>query len=131
VGIDLERIRHEMDAERFSKRFFSVTEYKALQEGSPRDRTLRFYRYWTCKEAYVKAKGTSLIPSLAHVEIELDPVSGTAWAIDKSGADPPERVRIETGFAGEEHVLAVTAAGTDWQPRWWEWSENAKLGSTG
>jgi 4'-phosphopantetheinyl transferase len=131
VGIDLERIRRKIDAERLARRFFSAAEYKALQEGETRDRTLRFYRYWTCKEAYVKAKGIGLIPSLAQVEIELDPASRTAWASEVSHKGPHKKLRIETGFAGDEHFLAVTAEGNDWQPRWWQWSEQAWEGSAG
>jgi 4'-phosphopantetheinyl transferase len=131
VGIDLERIRGEIEAERLSRRFFSAAEYRALQQGEACERTLRFYRYWTCKEAYVKAKGISLILSLARVAIELDPGSETAWASDIGGADPREKMRIETGFPDDEYVLAVTAEGKDWQPRWWRWSEQAWSGSTG
>jgi 4'-phosphopantetheinyl transferase len=131
VGIDLERIRGELDPERFSRRFFSAAEYEALQSEAERDRIVRFYRYWTCKEAYVKAKGISLIPSLSHVEIELDSASETAWASDSSDAGQHEKVRIETRFADGEHMLAVTAEGKDWEPRWWKWTDQAWPGFIG
>jgi 4'-phosphopantetheinyl transferase len=123
VGIDLERVRREIDAERFSRRFFSAAEYEALQQGEARERTLRFYRYWTCKEAYVKAKGISLIPSLACVAIEFDPRSEAAWAIDARGAGTQDKMRVEAGLADDEYMLAVTAEGKDWHPCWWRWSK--------
>lgn len=72
IGVDLEGIRHTSDIENLAKRFFSVREYEVIKSVAPEEQQEIFFRYWTCKEAYLKATGKG-ISELAQVEIELLP----------------------------------------------------------
>ena len=38
----------------------------------PVTKTAAFYRYWCCKEAYLKALGTGLQTDMKHIELELE-----------------------------------------------------------
>ncbi len=70
IGIDLEYIHNDKDLLGIAKEQFSTQEYKELSELPDNQRNIRFYSYWTCKEAYIKARG---IISLDQFEISIRP----------------------------------------------------------
>ncbi len=72
IGVDLEYIRTMSDLESLAKRFFSSREYEYLRLISPQEQQQIFFRYWTCKEAYLKATGDGLV-QLEEIEISLTP----------------------------------------------------------
>ncbi|MCL2933876.1 MAG: 4'-phosphopantetheinyl transferase superfamily protein [Trichodesmium sp. MAG_R03] len=73
IGIDLEYIRPMNDAENLAKRFFALQEYNLIRQLPPQKQQETFLKIWTCKEAYLKAKGDGLGGSLEKVEICLTP----------------------------------------------------------
>ena len=73
IGIDLEYIRPMNDAKNLAKRFFSIREYNLISQLPPQKQQETFFKIWTCKEAYLKAKGDGLGGSLEKVEICLTP----------------------------------------------------------
>nr|WP_217355151.1 4'-phosphopantetheinyl transferase HetI [Aphanizomenon sp. UHCC 0183] len=72
IGVDLEYIRTMSDLEGLAKRFFSAREYEYLRLLSLAQQQQIFFRYWTCKEAYLKATGDGLV-QLEEIEIDLTP----------------------------------------------------------
>jgi 4'-phosphopantetheinyl transferase len=60
VGVDLERMRPFPDKDRIAARFFSPPERNALSRLDGEERATAFFRYWTAKEAFVKATGEGL-----------------------------------------------------------------------
>lgn len=72
IGVDLEYIRTMSDVEGLAKRFFSPREYDYLRLFSSEEQQQIFFRYWTCKEAYLKATGDGLV-QLEEIEIDLTP----------------------------------------------------------
>ncbi|MFM7407953.1 MAG: 4'-phosphopantetheinyl transferase HetI [Cuspidothrix sp.] len=72
IGIDLEYIRTMSDLESLAKRFFSPREYEHLCLVSGPEQKQIFFRYWTCKEAYLKATGDGLV-QLEEIEINIKP----------------------------------------------------------
>ena len=73
VGVDVERRREDLDGELIATRFFSPRESEALRALPRAERQAAFYAYWTCKEAYAKARGEGLGLPLDQVEVELAP----------------------------------------------------------
>lgn len=61
LGIDVERVRTDVDFEPLVDRVLSVAERGVLDLLAPEARRRAFYRYWTRKEAYLKALGIGLI----------------------------------------------------------------------
>lgn len=57
VGIDIEEIRSDIQAVELAQRFLAPAEAAHLAALGPSARTEAFFRYWTCKEAFVKALG--------------------------------------------------------------------------
>lgn len=72
TGVDIEYIRSVSDIEALAKRFFSPREYAVVRSLPPEQQQKVFFRYWTCKEAYLKATGVGLV-QLEQVEISLTP----------------------------------------------------------
>jgi 4'-phosphopantetheinyl transferase len=70
IGVDLEYFRTMSDLESLAKRFFSPREYEHLRLISPEEKQQTFFRYWTCKEAYLKATGDGIV-QLEEIEISL------------------------------------------------------------
>jgi 4'-phosphopantetheinyl transferase len=72
VGIDLEYIRPVSDVLNLANRFFSPKEYAVLSSVPPHQMQQLFFRYWTCKEAYLKATGSG-ISQLEQIEVAIAP----------------------------------------------------------
>lgn len=68
LGVDIERIRSDIsveECERIAERSFHPEEWRALQAVPREDLRAAFYSSWTRTEAYGKACGAGLSPSLA------------------------------------------------------------------
>jgi len=70
IGVDLEHIRPMSDLENLAKRFFLPREYEVVKSLPLDQQQQVFFRYWTCKEAYLKATGDGLV-QLEQIEILL------------------------------------------------------------
>ncbi|SDJ96631.1 4'-phosphopantetheinyl transferase family protein [Microbulbifer yueqingensis] len=67
VGVDIEQPRRQRDIMRIAHRYFHADEC-ALLEAPPESETLRqFYRLWTLKEAFFKARGTGISEGLDRI----------------------------------------------------------------
>jgi 4'-phosphopantetheinyl transferase len=113
VGVDLERIRSDVEVAKLSKRYFAPSEQVSIMELAQEQRAPRFFRYWVAKEAVLKAQGIGL-RALSQCEI--------IWGTDAAGAEilVPDgsplqnnwRVRLLSCDEGWE--AAVAAQGGDW-----------------
>ncbi len=60
IGVDLEKVRSVPKLLALAKRFFTVSEYESIATLPKALQSEKFFAYWTCKEAYLKATGTGL-----------------------------------------------------------------------
>ncbi len=60
IGADVENTERKMGGEDIAKRFFSAEEAALLRSLPENQRRDFFFRFWTLKEAYVKARGRGL-----------------------------------------------------------------------
>lgn len=60
VGVDIEKIKYELDVLELAQNFFSKTEIVALEEQPLEELPKSFFRCWTRKEAFIKAEGSGL-----------------------------------------------------------------------
>lgn len=88
VGIDIEKIHPVKKWEQLARRFFHPEENQLLLEADPNDSELLFFRYWTMKEAFVKALGAGLSIPLNDFFISPEPYSNiNVYHITKSRKD--------------------------------------------
>ncbi len=73
VGIDIEQIRPLPDLDEMIKNNFTPKEIKLIH-GKPNEKMNRFFRFWTVKEAYLKAigEGMRLRPDQVEFNFEND-----------------------------------------------------------
>lgn len=76
IGVDVERVREEFAFDEVAQRFFTPREVAALNALPIRLQREAFYKSWTSKEAFLKAKGTGLSGELDEVEILFTPEEG-------------------------------------------------------
>jgi len=89
IGVDVEQIRPALDARQLAERFFSVHERRSLESLSGDALYAAFFRCWTRKEAYVKARGSGLSLPLHQFDVSIaaaDPQALLATRPDASEA---------------------------------------------
>jgi 4'-phosphopantetheinyl transferase len=75
VGVDVEYYNRATDIMEVSQYNFTASEHRSLAAiTDPHSRSRTFYRYWTRKEAVLKADGRGLIASLASFDIPFESV---------------------------------------------------------
>jgi len=75
VGVDIECARPNRDFLALAKRFFTPSEFAAIQ--SDKNPVAAFYRCWTRKEAFIKAAGLGLSFGLSNFEVDVSEDLGT------------------------------------------------------
>ncbi|MCS6815117.1 MAG: 4'-phosphopantetheinyl transferase superfamily protein [Cyanobacteria bacterium] len=83
VGIDVEYLR-PVAANDIAQRFFRPNEWTTLATLNPEEQQSAFFRYWTCKEAYLKACGDGL-GKLQSVEVSLGNQAQLIWLENDRG----------------------------------------------
>ncbi|HIK04309.1 MAG TPA: 4'-phosphopantetheinyl transferase superfamily protein [Trichormus sp. M33_DOE_039] len=113
IGIDVESVRPMSDVEGLAKRFFLPREYDLVRSLPDEQKQNTFFRYWTCKEAYLKATGDG-ISQLEQIEIALTPTEPArlmklpAWSLLELVPD-------------NNYVAALAVAGCGWQLKCWQY----------
>jgi 4'-phosphopantetheinyl transferase len=112
LGVDIERVRDDLDHAAIARRFFSEGECSALLAQPERSRAGAFFAIWTRKEAYIKLVGAGLSIPLNGFEVSLEEpprvLRGAPDAVELRRVDAPP------GFAA---ALAVAPAGAISQDR--------------
>jgi 4'-phosphopantetheinyl transferase len=72
VGVDIELVKSDFAFHDVAKHFFTHREVAALTALPPILQRRSFYKCWTSKEAFLKAKGVGLSGALDEVEISCD-----------------------------------------------------------
>jgi 4'-phosphopantetheinyl transferase len=84
IGVDMEAVDRVVDHSKVASILFSERELKAFNDLKEHEKQLAFLKYWTCKEAFLKAKGVGLTFPVHELELgflEKDEVKivGTHW----------------------------------------------------
>ena len=71
IGVDVERVREDLIPRDIAARFFSPAEQKALFSLPEAEQREAFFRCWTRKEAFLKARGHGLSFPLAGFDVSI------------------------------------------------------------
>lgn len=69
VGVDVEQIRPEFVSNGIAEQYFSAREQQELEDAPSHLRVEAFFRCWTRKEAYIKARGEGLAIPLGSFSV--------------------------------------------------------------
>jgi 4'-phosphopantetheinyl transferase len=87
IGVDVEAITRRTEMLKLAARYFSAVENRELLELPPQLQRERFFRLWTLKEAYVKAKGLGLRIPLDSFSFDFAEGGPAITSIDTPGDD--------------------------------------------
>jgi 4'-phosphopantetheinyl transferase len=108
VGIDIEEVSQDRNVDEIAVRYFSGRENSELAAVLPQDRLHAFYRCWTRKEAYLKARGDGLAVPLDSFAVTLLPDDPPAlFTLDSA------RWTISSISPSADFVGAVVCEGTN------------------
>lgn len=110
IGVDVENVNRETEARRLAERFFSEREQQALKPLRGDELQAAFFRCWTRKEAFIKAKGDGLSLPLHQFDVSI--VAGDRDALLATRPDPGEvsRWTISEVSPGSGYMAAVAVA---------------------
>jgi 4'-phosphopantetheinyl transferase len=121
LGIDVEHIRSNADAEKIAGRIFSAQEVAVFRSLPARQREKAFFDCWTRKEAYIKAKGDGLTAALDAFSVSLSPREPAALRNVRDDATEVSRWSLRGLEPGPGYAGAIVAEGNDWRLKCWEW----------
>ncbi len=108
LGVDIEQIQPAFAEDRIPEMFFSAGEVANLRSLPLNEQTEAFFRCWTRKEAYVKARAEGLSMALDSFDVSLRPReparflrNGEGWSIYSFKVEP-------------DYLGAIVAEGTGW-----------------
>ncbi len=90
IGIDVEKVKTDFDVLNLADKFFSTTEIKMLHNVQQDDVYNSFYRCWTRKESFIKAKGNGLSFPLASFTVSLNDKEATLLQTDWNPSEKQE-----------------------------------------
>jgi len=123
VGVDLERVRFDCAAKEIATRFFSAQEQAAILSLPEPARTVTFFRYWTVKEACLKATGLGLWSGLQGLVIALGEDEARVLRWGKAKPHDEKGWGIKTFEPQPGYTAALAAPGRGWRMRAWLWQE--------
>jgi 4'-phosphopantetheinyl transferase len=110
VGIDIEHIRSDLAITEIAERYFSPPEAALLRALPTELQRQEFFRCWTRKEAYVKARGEGLSLPLDQFDLSQTFEGPDGWSLQDLAPAP--------GF-----VAALAVAGRGSNLTCWQWPE--------
>jgi 4'-phosphopantetheinyl transferase len=124
VGIDLEFIRCDLEAEQIAERFFSPNEIVALRALPPSLKRYAFFLCWTRKEAYIKARGEGLSMSLDQFDVSLTPGEPAALLSTNPDSDEALRWFLRNLTPAPGYAAALAIRGRDRTLSCWQWPQS-------
>ena len=118
VGIDVERVRAGIPWDDIAAQFFTRRENRRLRRLPENERPRAFLVAWTCKEAYVKARGDGLSFPVDRVEVSVSP---PALRRVEGDEDEASRWTLQELRVGGDYVAALAVEGDDRRLLCWEW----------
>jgi 4'-phosphopantetheinyl transferase len=109
VGVDIERATPEIDPDRTAARFFTPEEAAALAALPARSKREAFFRVWTRKEAYLKARGGGVPSRLRAVVVSTGETAAVLF--DRNDRDVASHWTLRDLDAPDGYAAALAVQG--------------------
>ena len=124
VGVDLEHVRPDFGDSRVAERFFAPGEVAALTRISARGQRDAFFRCWTLKEAYVKARGTGLTIPLNQFDVsQLLEEPAAVLSVNHECRPGASRWSLRQLTSAPGYAAALTVEGDSFRLECWQAAE--------
>jgi 4'-phosphopantetheinyl transferase len=121
VGVDVEHFRADLAEMDLAERFFALRESLALRALPAERGRAAFYRCWTQKEAYLKARGDVPRISLNQFRVTTNPDQPAALLDFDGDAEEPARWTLIDLAPGPDLVGVLAVAGRPVRISCWEY----------
>ncbi len=121
VGVDIEFTKPDFKFQEIAERFFAAREVVALRTLPSELQRQAFFKCWTGKEAFLKAKGTGLSGELDEVEITLGATDQVRIGASVPGWSLMELSSIDT------YQAALVVAGSTLPIRCYQWEAKSQI----
>ena len=121
IGIDLEDIRVDVECDSIAEHFFSPLERRMLRAVPPAMRPEAFFRCWTRKEAYIKARGEGLSMPLDQFDVSLAPGEPAVLLDARPDSSEHNRWSLQDLDAAAGFAAALAMEGQAGRLRLWQW----------
>jgi len=122
VGIDIEKIRTDIDFEKLAARFFSEREYAEIMKYDGQKRLHSFFATWTRKEAIVKAVGTGIASGLKSFDVSVDPIAPAKLIESRWGEEIISDWNLTTIDTSNEYFASMATISKSMEIRCWTMS---------
>lgn len=123
MGVDIEKIKEDLDVLDIAGKFFSQSEIKSLTEITKEEQNRAFFRCWTRKESFIKAKGDGLSLPLDSFSVTLDDDIKARLSEIKWNPSEKESWKILSFVPDDNYICAVTVQGKVQKIKYWNWNE--------
>lgn len=110
IGVDVEKIRPQPDALKLARRFFSEKERRRLESFSAEELPSAFFRCWSRKEAYIKARGEGLSLPLNQFDVSAEPTVGPVPLATQPDPTEARRWLLRDVSVPSEYAAAVAVS---------------------
>jgi len=121
VGVDVEWMRPQPVSRSVAARFFAPIEVERLAALPEESQGEAFYRCWTRKEAYIKARGEGLSLPLDQFDVSLAADERPVRLRTYHSPADAERWRLWALQPAPGYAAALAVEGSGWRLRRWTW----------
>jgi len=122
IGLDVEVSTHMPEAQALARRFFSDEESQLIQSLAENARDEAFFRIWTAREAFLKAKGIGLTQQLSEIVIPSQRVELNRFIRMTSGGRQRKSLSLSYLEPDPGLVVALVAERADSKLACWRWT---------
>jgi 4'-phosphopantetheinyl transferase len=122
VGVDIEHIYLSAEIDSLADRILTKREKAAWSKLSANERLKALFRYWTCKEAVVKATGKGLAMPLEKIHISLKPDQTRLMSINQSVREASQW-SLQELHPVPDFAAAIVVEGFRYHLNHWQWPQ--------
>jgi 4'-phosphopantetheinyl transferase len=122
VGVDIEHIYLSAEIDSLADRILTKRERAAWSKLPGNERLKALFKYWTCKEAFVKATGKGLSLPLEKIHISLKPDQTRLMSINQSVREASQW-SLQEMHPVPDFAAAIVVEGFGYHLNHWQWPQ--------
>ena len=120
IGVDVEKIKTDFDVLEIAQNFFSTREVKSLLNIPIENQYRAFYRCWTRKESFIKAKGSGLSFPLHSFAVSLDSDEKAEFLETNWNLNEKNNWKLFSFVPSHNYVGALSVQGSEYSVKYFD-----------